>query len=79
MAVDGFGGKYSLGFGFVQGDEFAIEHMRLYGSSHPQGFIFGLSGVLYDGVVSRAFFKNIAVFTAVDDDIVVHRLTVETA
>ena len=61
------------------GDEFAIEHMRLYGSSHPQGFIFGLSGVLYDGVVSWSFFENIAVFTAVDDDIVVHRLTVETA
>lgn len=34
MAVDGFGGKYSLSFGFVQRDEFAIEHMRLYGSSH---------------------------------------------
>ena len=63
--VDGFGGKYSLGFGFVQGDEFAIEHMRLYGSSHPQGFIFGLSDVLYDGVVSWSFFENIAVFTAV--------------
>ena len=42
-------------------------------------FIFGLSGVLYDGVVSWSFFENIAVFTAVDDDIVVHRLTVETA
>ena len=25
MAVDGFGGKYSLSFGFVQRDEFAIE------------------------------------------------------
>ena len=78
IPVDGFGGEDALGPGIIEGDEFAVIDVGLHFCAHAEGLVFGFPGVVhYD--VGPFFHKNIAVFTAVDDNIVVHRLAVKAA